>query len=46
MSSSCAPAIAALRAAVRDDEAQAEAADDEDAPGRNARVAAPARCGR
>jgi hypothetical protein len=30
-----APAIAALRAAVRDEEAQAEAADDEDAPGRN-----------
>jgi hypothetical protein len=31
-----APAIAALRAAVRDDEARADAADDEDAPGRNA----------
>jgi hypothetical protein len=31
-----APAIAALRAAVRDAEAQAEAAEDEDAPGRNA----------
>jgi hypothetical protein len=31
-----APAIAALRAAVRDDEARADADDDEDAPGRNA----------
>ena len=31
-----APAIAALRAAVRDAEAQAEAAENEDAPGRNA----------
>jgi hypothetical protein len=31
-----APAIAALRAAVRDDEARTDAADDEDAPGRNA----------